>query len=186
MGSIGSLIGEESVKEVAVNGETPMRDIRSDLKERMAGVASRYADAMVDYERQRDDLEKNHTMTIAALDRERAALEQLLAFEDQRDGVGSSEIKRTARLVPLADFMITKVHAHGPMEKDQLRSEASLAGYFADGNGRTFHLTLMNITNAGRLVRLPDGRYAFPERGSSASLFGMDQSEGGESMKTLM
>jgi hypothetical protein len=184
MDSIGWRIGEESAKGVDVKGGNSMRDIRNDLKERMAGVASRYADAMVDYERQRGELEKTHTLTITSLDRERAALEQLLVIEDQRNGIEPSEIKRTARLVPLADFMVTKVHTHGPLEKDQLRSEADLAGYFADGNGRTFHLTLMNITNAGRLTRLSDGRYAFPEREPN-SLFGMDQSKEAN-MKTLM
>jgi hypothetical protein len=142
-----------------------MRDIRTDLKERLAAVAGRYADAMVEYDRQREALEEAHSKTIAALDRERAALEQMLAIEEGRTGAAPlTEARRAARLVPLADFMVTKVHAHGPLDKDQLRAEANLAGYFSEADGRTFHTTLMNITKCGRLIRLPDGRYAFPDR----------------------
>jgi hypothetical protein len=164
-----------------------MRDIRNDLRERIAAVSSRYAEAMGDYEQQRDALEGGHRKLIAELDRERAALQQMLTIEEQRDGLPTTGTKRPARLVSLADFMVTKIHAHGPLDKDQLRAEADLAGYFSDGegDGRTFHTTLMNITKGGRLIRLPDGRYAFPERKAGA-LFGMGEPTKEDGMKTLM
>lgn len=143
-----------------------MRDIRQDLRERLAEIAGRYADEMADYVRKRESLEQSHTAAVAELERQKHALEQMLSIEIGRHGASprEAEIKTTAHRVALADFLVTKVHAHGPMEKDQLRAEADLAGYFEEGNGRTFHTTLMNITNGGRLVRLPDGRYAFPQR----------------------
>jgi hypothetical protein len=151
-----------------------MRDIRYDLRERLASISGRYADELSKYDEKREALERLHRETIAALERERMAIEQLLAIEEERQGIPptSAEARKTARLVPLADFLITKVYTHGPIEKDQLREEVNLAGYFAEGNGRTFHTTLMNVTKCRRLIRLPDGRYACPHR-DSVALFGV-------------
>jgi hypothetical protein len=146
-----------------------MRDIRHDLRERLATISGRYADELAKYEETRLALEQQHRDTMAALDRERAALEQLLTIEEEREGIvpGSAESRRTARLVPLADFLMTKVYTHGPIEKDHLRHEANLAGYFAERNGRTFHATLMNLTKCSRLIHLSDGKYACPPRDST-------------------
>jgi hypothetical protein len=161
-----------------------MRDIRTELRERLAAIAGRYADALSEYDRQLEALEQTRRNLVEALDRECAALEVLLAIEDQRAGVTPAEIevRRTARLLPLADFLTTKVHAHGPMDKDELRREADLAGYFAEGDGRTFHTTLMNISKGGRLIRLSDGRFAFPQREQSSPDFQSEE----EIEKTLM
>jgi hypothetical protein len=143
-----------------------MRDIRHDLRERLAALNGRYLDAMALYQAEREALDNGHRVTITALERERTAVEQLLAIEEERQGFPPAAVqaRKTARLVALDDFLVTKVHAHGPMDKDHLRAEANLAGYFAEGNGRKFHITLMNVTRCGRLVRLSDGKYAFPER----------------------
>jgi hypothetical protein len=152
-----------------------MRDIRHDLRERLASISGRYADEMAQYQEKREALDNAHRDAMTALDREKVAVEQLLAVEEERQGIlpAAVEARKTARLVSLDDFLVTKVHAEGPMDKDQLRAEANLAGYFAEGNGRTFHVTLMNVKRCGRLVQLPDGRYAFPER-HAAMLFGSD------------
>jgi hypothetical protein len=151
-----------------------MRDIRNDLRERLASVAARYSDEITEYNRNLTILEQSHKETLTALARERAALEQLMALEDERAGIPApTRAQRLAALVPLGDFLVTKVQAHGPMEKEQLRAEASLAGYVAAGNGRAFHITLINVTKCGRLVHLPDGRYAYPER-HAVTLFGSD------------
>ena len=159
-----------------------MRDIRNDLRERLASVLARYSDEITEYNRKCETLEASHKKILTTLAAERAALEQLLAVENERHGIPAPTLaQKIATLVPLRDFLVIKVQAHGPMEKDQLRAEAKLAGYLADGNGRTFHITLMNVTKRGRLVHLPDGRYAAPSR--EPAMF--DQSEGGE-MQTLM
>jgi hypothetical protein len=60
-----------------------MRDIRKDLRERLASVLGRYADEITEYDRKRTDLEIS-SKTLTALAGERAALEQLLAVEDAR------------------------------------------------------------------------------------------------------
>ena len=160
-----------------------MRDIRSDLRERLAAVQGRYADEMADYVRKCEEMEAAHRKAISDLERELAAIQQILAIEDQRhDGGTLSEIRTRRPLISLADFIITKVHAHGPMHKEELRSEAELAGYLSDGDGRTFHATIMNITKGGRIIQHQDGRYGFPERQST--LFGTGQTE--DEMKTVM
>jgi hypothetical protein len=157
-----------------------MRDIRKDLRERLASVIGRYADEITEYNRKLTDLEKSHHETLTALARERAALEQLLAIEDARAGIGAPTLaQKLATLVPLSDFLVAKVQAHGPIEKDDLRAEASLAGYLADGNGRAFHITLMNIAKCGRLLHLPDGRYGFPEHCATTLLGSDDRAVGG-------
>jgi hypothetical protein len=142
-----------------------MRDIRTDLRERLADVIERHADTAAEFERKRKALEQEYRGHLDTLGRERAALEQLLAVESERSGTpGPTLAQKLTTLVPLGDFLVAKARAHGPMEKDQLRAEAKLAGYFTNGDGRTFHVTLMNIKKGGSLVQLPDGRYACPEQ----------------------
>lgn len=159
-----------------------MRDIRPDLRERLAENAARRSEEIAEFKRKYDALERPHKGALDALGRERAALEQLLEAENERHGIPRlTRAQKLAVLVPLADFLVTKVEAHGPMQKDELRAEARLAGYFADGSGRTFHITLMNVTKRGRIVRLPNGQYAAPIR--EPAMF--DQAEGRE-MQTLM
>jgi hypothetical protein len=145
----------------ADNGDSSMRDIRPDLRERLTAVIERLGDETAEFERKQTALQQDYKRRLDALGRERAALEQLLMAESERAGNAPPTLaQKLITLVPLGDFLVAKVQAHGPMEKDQLRSEAKLAGYFADGDGRTFHITLMNIKNGGRIVQLPDGRYA--------------------------
>ena len=182
LASFHSPIGDESANVLASNGKTAMRDIRNDLRERLASVLARYSDEITDYSRKCEALEAGHKKTLTALAAERTALEQLLAVEDERRGISMPTLaQKIATLVPLKDFLVTKVQAHGPMEKDQLRAEAKLAGYLADGSGRTFHITLMNVTKRGPLMQLPDGRYAALNR--ERAMF--DQSQEGE-MQALM
>jgi hypothetical protein len=159
-----------------------MRDIRPDLRERLAENAARQHEEIAEFERKFVALQKSHKAALDVLGRERAALEQLLESESERHGMPAlTRAQKIATLVPLADFLVTKVQAHGPIGKDPLLGEAKLAGYLAAANGRTFHITLMNLAKRGRLVRLPNGQYVAPAR--EPAMF--DQSEEGE-MQTLM
>ena len=69
-----------------------MRDIRTDLRERLASVAARYSDEIDEHNRKFEALKRSHEETLRALARERAALEQLLAIEDERAGIRSLTI----------------------------------------------------------------------------------------------
>jgi hypothetical protein len=156
-----------------------MRDIRTDLRDRLAAVMGRTADQHDRYARAHEALVTAHTQEIANLERERKALEALLTIEQERDGALPLAVPATRPVLPLGEFLTTKVHAHGPMEKDELRSEAEMAGYLNDiVNGRTFHTTLMNVVKHGKITQLPDGKYAYPARLPHAQLFPEHSNDG--------
>ncbi len=66
------------------------------------------------------------------------------------------------------EFLIRTVYVRGEMAKDDLRQRAQYAGYFGDDSGgRITHTTLLNLVNGNRLRKLPNGNYAYPEKGLS-------------------
>ncbi|MGO9133905.1 MAG: hypothetical protein ACLP8A_07635, partial [Methylovirgula sp.] len=101
-----------------------MRDISSDLRERLAANSARYADEMARFDEASSKLREEHRAILDALERERAAVEQLLAIEMERSdepmSVHNERIK--AHRMQLSDFMITIVYASGPLTKDEIRS----------------------------------------------------------------
>jgi hypothetical protein len=163
--------GENSVSMGRHLGVSGMRDIRADLMDRLGAVMGRTADQHERYARALEALEADHRKEIEDLDRERKALEALLAIEQQRDGV-LTDRPAPRPILPLGEFLTTKVHAHGPLEKEELRLEAETVGYLNEVvNGRTFHTTLMNIVKHGKIIQLQDGKYAYPLRTPRAELF---------------
>jgi hypothetical protein len=152
-----------------------MRDIRTDLRDRLMAVMGRISDEHEQYLRAQEKLEFEHKQEQQALERERRALEALLAIEQERDGALPQNLPAPRPVLPLGEFLTTKLHAHGAMDKDELRVQAEAAGYFNDvTNGRTFHTTLMNLVKHGKIIQLPDGRYAYPTRAPRAELFADD------------
>lgn len=149
-----------------------MRDIRTDLRDRLTAVMGRILDEHEQFIRAQEKLELDHKQEQEALERERRALEALLAIEQERDGVLPQRLPTPRPVLPLGEFLTTKLHAHGAMDKDELRAQAETAGYFNDvTNGRTFHTTLMNFVKHGKIIQLPDGKYAYPARAPHAELF---------------
>jgi hypothetical protein len=149
-----------------------MRDIRTDLRDRLMAVMGRISDEHDQYLRAQEKLECEHRQEQQMLERERRALEALLAIEPERDGVLPQNLPPPRPVLPLGEFLTTKLHAHGAMDKDELRVQAEDAGYFNDvTNGRTFHTTLMNFVKHGKIIQLPDGRYAYPTRAPNKELF---------------
>jgi hypothetical protein len=135
-------------------------------------VMGRISDEHDQYLRAQERLEFEHKREQQALERERRALEALLAIEQERDGVLPQNRPASRPILPLGEFLTTKLHAHGAMDKDELRTQAENGGYFNDvTNGRTFHTTLLNFVKHGKIIQLPDGRYAYPTRASSKELF---------------
>ena len=143
-----------------------MRDIAQDLKERLRNVLARYADEEASYTEARLELDAKHREAISLLNVEQNAIEQLLRSELARTGSAMEEPVLPKPKLSLVDFLLTKLHADGAMAKEDIRRHAQLAGYFGDedAGGRRVHATLMNLVSAGRLHRLPDGKYAFPDR----------------------
>jgi hypothetical protein len=69
-----------------------MRDIRTDLRERLASVAGRYSDEIAEYNRKLEALEKSHKETLTALARERAALQHVPTAMN-RDSQDTPEVR---------------------------------------------------------------------------------------------
>lgn len=145
-----------------------LRDIRKDLFDRLEIVDARHRAAMASYDEQRSALEERratleaeHRETVTRIDKDREALYRMLELEDARNGEEVALIPRTRTLISLSEFLVVKVHAHGPITKDELKSEANAAGYFEDNNGRSFHTTLMNLVKHGKVTQLEDERYVF-------------------------
>lgn len=168
-----------------------MRDIREDLRDRLAAIQAAYNEAVGEYDRELVALQSRFRQQVDALESERVAVLQLLKIEEERPGAandqaGVSNVRQPA--FPMAEFIITKLHAHGPMTKEEIRAQVGLAGYLdGEASGRTFHLTLMNISSGnGRVSRSPDGRYAFQPKGSQALLFGVAQATKGDTSPAIM
>jgi hypothetical protein len=165
-----------------------MRDIREDLRDRLAALQMAFNAAGEDHENQMTILQANYRHKVDTLERERQTVLQLLKIEEARGlsaGDQPAQSKASQPALPLAEFIITKLSANGPMSKEQIRAEVDRAGYL-DGEvtGRTFHLTLMNISGAGgRISKLPDSRYIAPSR-FDATLFAPSQP--GDSPYTIM
>lgn len=142
-----------------------MRDIREDLRDRLAAAQAALNAANDEHDNQMIALQADFRRKVSVIERERQAVLELLKIEEARClPPGDQSEQRNVRhpMLPLTEFIITKLHANGPMTKDEIKAEVERAGYL-DGEvtGRTFHLTLMNISGTGgRISRLPDQRYA--------------------------
>jgi len=78
------------------------RDLRSDLRARLDIVVESFTEAVSQYAKKKEEIEREYAATVAELERERTALEQLLAIDEKR--YGGSEVKTdriTAKLVAL-------------------------------------------------------------------------------------
>lgn len=146
-----------------------MRDIRADLRERLASLDARLSDLVRDYNREKAELDKKFAEQERGVEEERKAASALLAIEDRRYGEASAP-QVAIPTESLTDFLIRHVTAEGPILKEDLRNAAGFRGYFPDGEGgRTIHTTLLNLVRAGRLTETPDGRYINPTRLGSDS-----------------
>jgi GAF domain-containing protein len=171
-------IGDESRINPAEHdgGSIRLRDIRNDLRERLAALDGAELDQMMTYQAERERLDAAHNNALRSIAAERAALKQLLSIEDHRASALPPFTARSAPTIPLGDFLIAKVRACGALEKEELRAAAEEAGY---RDGRAFHTTLMNITKGGKLQQYSDGRYA----PTALDIFGPPLVEGGEMNK---
>jgi hypothetical protein len=145
-----------------------MRDIRNDLRERLAELDGRKGDELATYADECRRLQQAHMEKMGAIDRERDALKKLLEIEDRRALAMPALKFGSAPKVPLADFLIAKVQTSAPIEKDALREAADEAGYT---DHRAFHTTLLNITRKGRLSQDSSGRY-LPATTEALGIFG--------------
>lgn len=140
-----------------------MRDIRPDLKERLSELDARMSSLVAEYNRRKNEIDKEFAAREADLNEERHATGALLQIEQRRHGEASAPTSSNLTM-GLADFLVREPTLKGPMYKEDLRTAATLAGYFPEGEtgGRAVHTTLLNLVRSGRLAELYDGRYAPP------------------------
>jgi len=70
---------------------------------------------------------------------------------------------------PLADYIV-KLLDMRPMGKAEIREYAERAGY--QGDGRTFHATLVNLSRTARIREIAEDVYSLPEATGSLNLVG--------------
>jgi hypothetical protein len=150
--------------------EAAMGDIRDELRARLKVVEMRLDEENERYGVERRRLEAEHAHNIEALHERRKALVTIINAENEEVGAPAESRRLPEMHLSLKDYFLTLLVTRGPQAKDELKEAALLAGYFDDSSaGRVTHATIMNMASSGRLMKLPDGRYAQSNR--AAGLF---------------
>jgi hypothetical protein len=133
-----------------------MRDIRSDLQERVGLLEQRIKGAHANCEEKVKQLQNERDAMVADLKASIAMLAKLLEFEQQHIG----DIPR----VSLTDFVERKLIEIGPLSKDDVCNLAVKEGYFHDiqSAAQTVEPTLFALGCEKRIRALPDGTFALP------------------------
>ena len=133
-----------------------LRDIRPDLKERIAAKRHEKAQALATAQKADEDI---------------ATLERMISEESGRiagDSVrlsfaaGAAEVNYGTPKLPLDDFIMGQLQS-GPKLKEELRESAEAAGYFkatATSPGRVIHATVLHLVRDRRVAIQPDRRIA--------------------------
>ena len=142
-----------------------MRDIRSDLKERLSAIDERMSELVREYNRDKENLDRVFAEREKFLEQERAAAAAMLAVEQKRYGEEPSNNEGLATSnIQLSDFLINQIRARPGIPKEELRKLAEANGYFSEGEagGRSIHTTLMNLVRAKRITAVGDNHYRIP------------------------
>jgi hypothetical protein len=117
-----------------------VRDIRTDLKERLMAAEAKRAQL---------------TVALTALDTEIRAVMNLMEIEDHRLAVMNGRANGK-ELPPLEEFILARINLR-PSSKDDLRIAAQAEGY--DVNGRNIHGHLLNLARSGIIRRMEDHNF---------------------------
>lgn len=138
-----------------------MRDIRSDLKERLEIAENSRGEVEADYKAAIKAAEDRFRQRTAIVEREIAAIRSLLDIETRRSG--STADTAVSPSLPIKEFFVNVVRGSGPTTKPQLRDLADAAGYFKSGEnpGRTTHGHVQSLVRQGVLIKKGD-TYGLP------------------------
>ena len=127
-----------------------MRDIRTDLRERLEAMAG-----------QRAELEARERRLRALLrDEEASHIRQL--------PLGSTEATSVARL---REFVLGSLKDGHDWRLEDLKEQAHGLGLTTVGaTGRSLNIILVNLLREGLVTRLPDGRWRLRDRGTQLAL----------------
>jgi hypothetical protein len=91
-----------------------MRDIVNDLNERLAAIASKYAEEMARYDEECRDAHTKHRAVIESLEHDKHALEEVLGAEARRSAGTEVVVRKPMLKLPPSDFNLDSVQRDGP------------------------------------------------------------------------
>lgn len=141
-----------------------MRDLRSDLRERLTELDAQTGALAHEYNERINEVKAWHEAQVKLVEEERKAVSGLLSIEMRKHG---EQPAIRAPHLPLADFLIQEAAKRGISSKEDLRLAAVQASYFSngEGGGRQVHTTLLNLVKANKIKELSEGRYgAYTQR----------------------
>lgn len=139
-----------------------MRDIRSDLRERLDALKEKI---------------RSHEKTLSDLRRQAEGVAELLADEEVRwDGKAVFPHNRPRAAgggppdIHVRDFTLLALRDGKPRALQYLRDEAVNRGYFHDSNspGRSMQAILMGLLRSGLVAKTESGDWAITVKGSAA------------------
>ncbi len=121
----------------------PAKDLRTDLKERLA-----------DAQKRRAETEK----LLSSIEDEIEAIERFIEIEDRRFGITKTQPPEPDMDLPA---FIKKVAKDKPLTKGEIADLAKPHGYFREdvSPGRVVHFTIVNMLGRGDLKEVKDGKY---------------------------
>src|SRR6476646_11317973 len=142
-------------------GEGFMRDIRSDLLERVALMERRINAAHAHCEDKNKQLQNERDAVVANLKSSIAMLAKLIELEQAEMGA-ASVVNPTASQPSLVEFLERKLIELCPLSKDDLCNMARKEGYLPDAQraAQDVDATLMRSVEEKRICPLTDGTFA--------------------------
>lgn len=123
----------------------PVRDIRDDLRDRLASI---------------EEQEAQMAEALKRLGEQKAHYRRILEIEEGRYPLPGLLPNDPDTALPLAEFLIEALRTR-PRTKEELREMAEQAGYFSDTDfpGRSIHATLTNLQRSSRVRVGRDEKY---------------------------
>jgi hypothetical protein len=138
-----------------------MRDIRSDLQERVRLIEDQISTSYAQFEKMIEQLQSEREARVSELKAELSVLGKLMEVEHRRMANVLPLQTPAAPEVSLADFILQRLGEMGPMSKDDLVNLTLKERLFDDGESadRAVHTTLVNIIRSEHLGQLHDGTF---------------------------
>jgi hypothetical protein len=148
-----------------------MRDIRSDLQERVTLVDEQIRAACTYFEKTAKQLQNERDARIADL---KSCLAMIAKFMDLSSGFWLTRRpqSRLSPLVTLADLFMHKLNEAGSMSREELVELAVKEGFFPDAEQAVqgVHPMLMSLLRSELIRELPNGTFAPPTMSQAIKL----------------
>ena len=138
-----------------------MRDIRSDLQERVGLIEDQISTSYAQFEKMIEQLQSEREARVSELKAELSVLGKLMEVEHRRMTNVLPLQTPAAPEISLADFILQRLGEMGPMSKEDLVNLTLKERLFDDGESadRAVHTTLVNIIRSEHLRQLHDGTF---------------------------